>query len=204
MGYLATTHNIVITSEVDGLEMGVLADGTSFLSGRALARLCGVATSTIIYQAAQWRAGNRATKLGRLLETAGIDSDSLFIEAESAVYVRKDDAHTMEAQRVATRIASAIGGRVGDNHSRRGDGVHVDGEPDAIRRLLVRPAYCENEVSVDFQVHGLDPETAAEVLATIRRAEDRKIATRARVEHEADELDEEEAETTTAQRLRIV
>lgn len=38
----------VVAREIDGLEMGVLEDGTPFLSSRALARLCGVVPSAIL------------------------------------------------------------------------------------------------------------------------------------------------------------
>ena len=45
---------IAVAKEVDELEMGVLEDGTPFLTGRGLARACGVPPSAIIQQAATW------------------------------------------------------------------------------------------------------------------------------------------------------
>jgi len=40
--------------EIDGIGMGVLNDGTAFLTGRGLARLCGVDSSRISEMAASW------------------------------------------------------------------------------------------------------------------------------------------------------
>ncbi len=40
--------------EIDGIGMGVLTDGTSFLTGRGLARLCGVSSGRISEMAADW------------------------------------------------------------------------------------------------------------------------------------------------------
>lgn len=40
--------------EIDGVGMGVLTDGTPFLTGRGLARLCGVDSSRISEIAADW------------------------------------------------------------------------------------------------------------------------------------------------------
>lgn len=44
----AIHREIVAQKEVDGVEMGVLDDGTPFLSSRGLARLCGVVPSAIL------------------------------------------------------------------------------------------------------------------------------------------------------------
>lgn len=40
--------SIAVAKEIDGVEMGVLSDATPFLSGRGLARACGVSNSTIV------------------------------------------------------------------------------------------------------------------------------------------------------------
>lgn len=72
--------NIVVTKDVDGLEMGVLSDGTAYLSGRGLAALCGVAPSAVIQQATQWLDGKRDGRLAKLLLNAGFAKDSLFIK----------------------------------------------------------------------------------------------------------------------------
>ncbi len=47
---------VVANGEVDGVEMGVLSDGTPFLGARGLARVCGVAPSVIIEWASEWTA----------------------------------------------------------------------------------------------------------------------------------------------------
>ncbi len=42
--------------EIDGVGMGVLSDGTAFLAGRGLARLCGIDSSRISEMSADWDA----------------------------------------------------------------------------------------------------------------------------------------------------
>ena len=39
---------VIISKKVDGIEMGVLNDGTPFLTGRGLARVCGISNSTLV------------------------------------------------------------------------------------------------------------------------------------------------------------
>lgn len=73
----------IVEKEIEGIEMGVLEDGTAYLSGRSLAEMCGTAASTIIYQASQWANGNREGKLARMLRETGIEGPSLFIPTES-------------------------------------------------------------------------------------------------------------------------
>lgn len=72
---------IVVAKEVDGVEMGVLKDGTPFLTGRGLAKACGVVPSAIIKQAEAWSSGRR-NALGKLLADAGFDEPSLFVQIE--------------------------------------------------------------------------------------------------------------------------
>lgn len=79
---LSITGMILVAKEVDGLEMGVLEDGTPFLTGRGLARACGVAPSAIIQQAAAWASGRRGA-LGKLLADAGYDEPSLYVQVET-------------------------------------------------------------------------------------------------------------------------
>jgi hypothetical protein len=113
--------------------------------------------------------------------------------AQALAYVRTHDANGSEAEAIATRIAAAIGGKVGANRSRRGDGVAILEEPDAVRKLTVQPAYSgcghERPVSVSFEVHDLDPETAVEALQLIQNAEQRRVETRARVAADPELLD---------------
>jgi hypothetical protein len=109
--------------------------------------------------------------------------------------VTTHDANAAEAERVAERVASTLGARVGQNKSWRGDGVPILDEPECVRRLVVRPAYKDEDgsASIDFEVHGLDPETAAIVLHTIREAEERaKIRARSRVATSSEATEEEE------------
>src|SRR5262245_23502963 len=70
---------IAVQKEVDGVEMGVLADGTPFLSGRGLAKLCGVANSTIFERTAEWESGARDGRLARHLLAAGFNRPSLYL-----------------------------------------------------------------------------------------------------------------------------
>lgn len=71
--------------EVDGLEMGVLEDGTPFLSSRALARLAGVVPSAILgwVPTFDWSSEKpRDSKLRELLQRQGISSGALFVKAD--------------------------------------------------------------------------------------------------------------------------
>jgi hypothetical protein len=45
--------------EVDGVGMGVLTDGTPFLTGRGLARLCGISNARIVELSADWQEESR-------------------------------------------------------------------------------------------------------------------------------------------------
>lgn len=78
MSQLSITGMIVVAKEVNGLEMGVLGDGTPFLTGRGLAKACGVAPSAIIQQAAAWASGRR-NALGKLLADAGFEEDTMYV-----------------------------------------------------------------------------------------------------------------------------
>ncbi len=73
--------NIVqVSREVNGLEMGVLDDGTPFLSMRGLSRLCGVSNAHLSDTAKAWLEGRpHATKLGQFLAANGIPiNESLY------------------------------------------------------------------------------------------------------------------------------
>jgi len=41
-------------AEINGIEMGVLKDGTAYLTGRGLAAMCGVDQKVIVQMSAQW------------------------------------------------------------------------------------------------------------------------------------------------------
>jgi len=70
---------IIVSKEIDGLEMGVLSDGTAFLSGRALASLCGVVPSAIIKHSDGWAKGQRDSKLAKILASQGLVRDRLHV-----------------------------------------------------------------------------------------------------------------------------
>lgn len=75
--------SVAVSSTIDGLEMGVLSDGRAYLTGRALARFCGVAFSTIINQADRWLHGERSNKLALLLVERGLERPSLYVDVDT-------------------------------------------------------------------------------------------------------------------------
>lgn len=85
--YEQTELNLqVLTSkEVDGIEMGVLNDGTPFLTARGLARVCGVNHSTILRMPSydDLKAGAlRGQKIIKLLNSQGFEGGALFIKTK--------------------------------------------------------------------------------------------------------------------------
>lgn len=83
----------VIEAEIDGIEMGVLEDGTPYLTGRSLARFCGTAPSTIINQEHLWRAGKRDGKLAKMLVRNGVNKPSLVTPIRSATGATLENAY---------------------------------------------------------------------------------------------------------------
>jgi hypothetical protein len=77
MGEQLVLKQVVTARVINGLEMGVLEDGTAFLTGRSLARLCGVAYSTIIERKQEWEAGDRSGKFARFLASTGFSDAKL-------------------------------------------------------------------------------------------------------------------------------
>lgn len=68
--------------EVDGIQMGVLSDGSAFLTLRGLARVCGVEASSIQRLSTNWeeeRLKPRGKRILELLISQGHSGDSLFI-----------------------------------------------------------------------------------------------------------------------------
>nr|HPM75682.1 hypothetical protein [bacterium] len=68
--------------EIQGVGMGVLSDGTPFLTQRGLARLCGVDNRTIISIGAEWQEGvqrPRISKIKELLHDRGLSLEHPFI-----------------------------------------------------------------------------------------------------------------------------
>ncbi len=65
--------------EIDGIGMGVLSDGTAFLTGRGLARLCGVTHRQIQSIASEWEETNDTPRIVKIKEI--LDSHSLEVDA---------------------------------------------------------------------------------------------------------------------------
>jgi hypothetical protein len=85
---------VVAAREVNGLEMGVLEDGTGYLTARSLATLCGVAPSTILQQGQNWKSGKRDGRLARFILTAQPMREHLYIETKvngTTVHAYTDD-----------------------------------------------------------------------------------------------------------------
>lgn len=71
--------------EIDGIGMGVLSDGTPFLTGRGLARLCGVFHNAIQGVGEEWDLQvptPRITKIREILESHGNAITSPYIEVD--------------------------------------------------------------------------------------------------------------------------
>lgn len=68
-------------AEVNGIQMGVLNDGTPYLSLRGLARLCGVDHTTLLPLTTNWQAERskpRGRKIDAILQEQGIHLDKLY------------------------------------------------------------------------------------------------------------------------------
>lgn len=68
---------VAVANDVNGFEMGVMTDHTPYMTGRAVAQLCGAAVSTIINQKDEWAAGKRANKFAQKLLAEGFTGDTL-------------------------------------------------------------------------------------------------------------------------------
>jgi len=72
--------------EIDGIGMGVLTDGTPFLTGRGLARLCGVSHSKIQDISNDWTSKSpspRTAKIREIIVSHGIDiSESPYVQIQ--------------------------------------------------------------------------------------------------------------------------
>ena len=69
--------------EVNGVGMGVLSDGTAFLTGRGLAKLCGVDSSRISELAQGWDSANQnplTKSVRKILSDKGINIERPYIE----------------------------------------------------------------------------------------------------------------------------
>ncbi|BCZ39804.1 TPA: hypothetical protein K8J16_001163 [Serratia marcescens] len=67
--------------EIDGIQMGVLNDGTPYLTGRGLAEICGVHHKVIQDLSADWQSERikpRGRKIDVILKEQGFDVDSIY------------------------------------------------------------------------------------------------------------------------------
>jgi hypothetical protein len=71
------TTTVSTVKVVDGIEMGVLANGAAFMTSRSLARLCGVSHTAINDRRAEWDAGDRDGRFARLLAASGFSEPRL-------------------------------------------------------------------------------------------------------------------------------
>ncbi|WP_454853854.1 hypothetical protein [Rhizobium binxianense] len=74
---------IVVEAEIDGVGMGVLGDGTPFLTLRGLSRMCGVAISTLVKLTEEWGqipTKGREQKIRDMIKAQGFD-DTVFFHA---------------------------------------------------------------------------------------------------------------------------
>jgi sarcosine oxidase delta subunit len=73
---------IAAESEIDGVGMGVLTNGTPFLTLRGLARMCGLPNSVIVRMTAQWQDSPlkpREARIRELVRDQGADDGVAFI-----------------------------------------------------------------------------------------------------------------------------
>jgi hypothetical protein len=78
---VSSSVTVVANREVDGIEMGVLSDGTPFLGARGLARICGVAASVIIEWANEWSPSStkpRDRYINEILASNGVTPTHVF------------------------------------------------------------------------------------------------------------------------------
>ncbi len=112
MSQLAKPLTIVTWKTIDSIDMYVLSDGAPGLSGSSLARLCGVARSTIENQADQWEQGKRTNDLARKLVNLEFARKSLYIPIGhngGTVNVYTDDVCMMVLEYFAFRPGLAPG-----------------------------------------------------------------------------------------------
>jgi len=100
---------MLVAKEVDGIEMGVLADGTPFLTGAGLAKACGVNKNAIYEHAKDWKNGRRDGKLARLLADAGFDEPLMYVPLQDGrVYAFTDSVCTIVIEYYAVENANPV------------------------------------------------------------------------------------------------
>ena len=76
---------IAAEKEIDGVGMGVLSNGTPFLTLRGLARMCGVDSASIVRMTANWVSEPlkpREKKIRKLVREQGVDDSVAFIAVQ--------------------------------------------------------------------------------------------------------------------------
>lgn len=69
--------------EIDGVGMGVLSDGTAFLTGRGLARLCGISNARIVELGQHWNgptSNAMTTAVKKILQDKGVVLQDPYVE----------------------------------------------------------------------------------------------------------------------------
>jgi len=97
-GMTKSAVSIEVSREIDGLEMGVLSNGTPFLSARGLANICGVARNTIGLHTRAWEDGRRDAKFLQFLVRNGVATKSLCLRTEvsgNVIYAYPDEICTL-------------------------------------------------------------------------------------------------------------
>ncbi len=102
--------NVVKSTEVNGIEMGVLDDGTPFLTGRALAKICGVD-----HKALSSGGELKDKKINQLIDGQGFEGGELYLKVQyksqevhaypDAVCTAFLEYYAFEAGRYCTEIA---------------------------------------------------------------------------------------------------
>jgi hypothetical protein len=101
---------------------------------------------------------------------------------EARVQMAAVERRADEADLVGQRLAGIVEGIVRTRSYRTGEKVEVSTpHTRAVYRLEVSPGYEDTPVRVAFQLHGLAPEVAAQVLAIIQDAERAELARKVRV-----------------------
>ncbi len=83
--------------EIDGIGMGVLSDGTAFLTGRGLARLCGVSNARIVELGQNWNIESKNAMVEgvkKILQDKGLMGEKPYIEIKqrSGMFYAYSDA----------------------------------------------------------------------------------------------------------------
>jgi hypothetical protein len=76
----------VTEKEIDGVGMGVFSDGSTYLTARGLARMCGIDHAEIVRMSNDWGAEQfrpRGQKIASTLAEQGYDKNTIFIPVEA-------------------------------------------------------------------------------------------------------------------------